>query len=211
MSGRGRSAPRDPGTRERNRRAEVERTTRETRVRVRVDLDGRGDASIATGVGFLDHMLELLAAHALLDLEVEAEGDRHVDEHHTVEDVGIALGEAISRALGERRGIRRYGFLLPMDEALARVALDLGGRSFVVFEAEFARERVGDLPTELVEDFVRALADHLRANIHVRVEYGRNDHHKIEAIFKALGRGLRAAIERDARLEDAVPSTKGVL
>lgn len=194
-----------------SRRGEALRETRETRIRVSLDLDGTGRAEISTGLGFLDHMLDLLAAHSLIDLEVEASGDLHVDEHHTVEDVGIALGTAMSTALGERRGIRRYGFLLPMDESLARVALDLGGRSFVVFEAEFAREKVGDLPTELVEDFVRGLADHLGANIHVRVEYGRNDHHKIEAIFKALGRALRAAVERDPRLEDRVPSTKGVL
>jgi imidazoleglycerol-phosphate dehydratase len=194
-----------------SRRGETVRETRETSIRVAVDLDGTGKASISTGVGFLDHMLELLAGHSLLDLDVEASGDLHVDEHHTVEDVGITLGMALAEALGERRGIRRYGFLLPMDEALARVALDLGGRPFVVFEAEFSREKVGDLSTELVEDFVRGLAQHLGANIHVRVEYGRNDHHKIEAIFKALGRALRAAIERDPRLEDRVPSTKGVL
>lgn len=194
-----------------SRRGETLRETRETSVRVAVDLDGTGKASIATGVGFLDHMLELLAGHSLLDLVVEASGDLDVDEHHTVEDVGITLGMALSEALGERRGIRRYGFLLPMDEALARVALDLGGRPYVVFEAEFSREKVGDLSTELVEDFVRGLAQHLGANIHVRVEYGRNDHHKIEAIFKALGRALRAAIEEDPRLEDRVPSTKGVL
>ena len=194
-----------------SRRAEVKRETRETSVRVVVDLDGSGRADIATGVGFLDHMLELLAGHSLVDVRIEARGDLEVDEHHTVEDVGITLGTAIAKALGERRGIRRYGFLLPMDEALARVAVDLGGRPFVVFEADFEREKVGDLPTELVEDFVRGLAQHLGANIHVRVEYGRNDHHKIEAIFKGLGRALRGAIERDPRLEDRVPSTKGVL
>ena len=194
-----------------SRRGMAERKTRETTVRVAVDLDGDGRSDISTGVGFLDHMLQLLSAHSLIDLDVEASGDLHVDEHHTVEDVGITLGMAMTDALGERRGIRRYGFLLPMDETLARVAIDLGGRSFVVFEAEFSRERVGDLPTELVEDFVRGLADHLGANIHVRVEYGRNDHHKIEAIFKALGRALRAAVEEDPRLEDRVPSTKGIL
>lgn len=166
---------------------------------------------VSTGVGFFDHMLELLAAHSLVDLEIEAEGDLRVDEHHTVEDVGITLGMAMAEAFGERRGIRRYGFWLPMDEALARVVIDLGGRPYVVFEAEFTRQTVGDLPTELVEDFIRALAQHLGANIHVRVEYGRNDHHKIEAIYKALGRALRAAIERDPRMEHRVPSTKGVL
>jgi imidazoleglycerol phosphate dehydratase HisB len=193
------------------RTAEVERETRETRIRVRVDLDGTGRAEVDTGIGFLDHMLELLSGHSLVDLEVEAEGDLEVDEHHTVEDVGIVLGQALSRALGERRGIRRYGFLLPMDESLARVAVDLGGRSYLVFRAEFERERVGDLPTELVEDFLKALADHLEANLHVTVEYGRNEHHKIEAIFKALGRALRAAVERDPRLGQELPSTKGTL
>lgn len=193
------------------RTAEVERETRETRVRVRVDLDGTGRAAVDTGIGFLDHMLELLSGHSLVDLEVEAEGDLEVDEHHTVEDVGIVLGQALARALGERRGIRRYGFLLPMDESLARVAVDLGGRSYLVLRAEFERERVGDLPTELVEDFLKALADHLEANLHVTVEYGRNEHHKIEAIFKALGRALRAAVERDPRLGQELPSTKGTL
>ncbi len=189
----------------------MERTTRETDVRVSVRLEGAGRSHIQTGIGFLDHMLELLAAHALVDLEVEADGDLEVDEHHTVEDVGIVLGQALSEALGDRRGIRRYGFLLPMDEALARVALDLGGRSYLVFRAEFGRDRVGELPTELVEDFLRALTDHLGATLHVTVEHGRNDHHKIEAIFKGLGRALRAAIERDPRLGDRVPSTKGTL
>ncbi len=194
-----------------SRVGEAARDTAETRVRVRVELDGSGRADVDTGIGFLDHMLALMARNAMLDLEVRARGDLRVDEHHTVEDVGLVLGEALDRALGERRGIRRYGFLLPMDEALARVAVDLGGRSYLVFEAEFARERVGELPTELVEDFLRALADRLRANLHVRVEYGRNDHHKIEAIFKALGRALRAAIERDPRLGEALPTTKGTL
>lgn len=194
-----------------SRVGEAVRETSETSVRVRVDLEGRGRSEVDTGIGFLDHMLELLARHALLDLEVEAEGDLHVDEHHTVEDVGLVLGEAMDRALGERRGIRRYGFLLPMDESLARVAVDLGGRPYLVFQAEFSRERVGDLPTELVEDFLKALSDRLRANLHVRVEYGRNDHHRIEAIFKALGRALRAAIEQDPRLGQELPTTKGTL
>jgi len=194
-----------------NRQGAANRETTETSVRVSVNLDGEGRSAISTGVGFFDHMLELLAAHSLIDIEIEAEGDLRVDEHHSVEDVGITLGLAMAEAIGERRGIRRYGFWLPMDEALARVVIDLGGRPFVVFEAEFKRQTVGDLPTELVEDFIRALAQHLGANIHVRVEYGRNDHHKIEAIFKALGRALRAAIEQDPRMEHRVPSTKGVL
>ncbi len=191
------------------RRGEAERETRETRVRVAVRLDGSGRAGVDTGVGFLDHMLELLAGHALLDLSVEAEGDLHVDEHHTVEDVGIVLGQALDDALGERRGIRRYGFLMPMDESLVRVAVDLGGRSHLVFEADFERERVGDLPTELVEDFLLALSRHLKATLHVTVLRGRNEHHKIEAIFKGLGRALRAAVERDPRLGRELPSTKG--
>lgn len=194
-----------------SRKGEVRRTTRETDVRVEVRLDGAGEARVRTGLGFFDHMLESLARNAAIDLLVEAEGDLQVDEHHTVEDVGLALGAALDRALGERRGIRRYGFWVPMDEALARVVIDLSGRSFVVFEAEFTRERVGELPTELVEDFVRALADRLRATIHVDVVRGRNDHHAIEALFKALGRALRAAAERDERFADRVPSTKGVL
>lgn len=194
-----------------SRRAKVTRATGETKVRVVVDLGGTGSADIATGIGFFDHMLEQLARHSLIDMTIRADGDLEVDEHHTVEDVGIALGQAVSKALGERRGIRRYGFLLPMDEALARVAVDLGGRSHVVFEAAFERESVGGFPTELVEDFVRALADNARANIHVRLEYGRNDHHRVEAIFKALGRALRAAVEEDPRLEDQLPTTKGTL
>ncbi|MEJ2483025.1 MAG: imidazoleglycerol-phosphate dehydratase HisB [Gemmatimonadota bacterium] len=194
-----------------NRRGSTDRTTRETRISVQVDLDGTGRSTIETGVGFFDHMLELLVRNAGLDANIVADGDLHVDEHHTVEDVGLVLGSALSEALGDRRGIRRYGFYVPMDEALARVVLDLGGRPFVVFEADFDRERVGELPTELVEDFVRGLAQTLGANIHVRVEYGRNDHHRIEAIFKALGRALRAAIERDSRFEDRIPSTKGIL
>lgn len=194
-----------------SRRAKVTRATGETKVRVVVDLGGTGSADIATGIGFFDHMLEQLARHSLIDMTIRADGDLEVDEHHTVEDVGIALGQALSKALGERRGIRRYGFLLPMDEALARVAVDLGGRSHVVFEAAFERESVGGFPTELVEDFVRALADNARANIHVRLEYGRNDHHRVEAIFKALGRALRAAVEEDPRLEDQLPTTKGTL
>ena len=193
------------------RSARLERTTKETSVVVEVDLEGTGQAKVATGIGLFDHMLQLLAKHAAIDLAVDANGDLHVDEHHTVEDVGLALGEALSTALGERRGIRRYGFLLPMDESLAQIALDLGGRPYLVFDASFSRERVGELPTELVEDFFKALSNALKANIHVTLHYGRNDHHKIEAIFKAFARALRMAIEEDPRLGDDVPSTKGVI
>ena len=201
----GRASPRA------GRTARVERATRETRVVVELNLQGTGRARIHTGIGFFDHMLELLAHHAVLDLTLEAAGDLHVDEHHTVEDVGLALGTALAQALGDRRGIRRYGFLLPMDESLAQVALDLGGRPVLVFRASFERERVGGLPTELVEDFFKAVTDTLKASVHVILHGGRNDHHKIEAIFKAFGRALRMAIEDDPRLGDAVPSTKGVI
>lgn len=194
-----------------SRSARVQRSTKETSITVEVELDGAGRTRVATGIGFLDHMLDLLGHHAALDLVIEAKGDLHVDEHHTVEDVGLALGEALSRALGERRGIRRYGFLLPMDESLAQVALDLGGRPTLVFQVAFERERVGELPTELVEDFFKAVSDSLKANVHVQVHYGRNDHHKIEAIFKAFGRALRMAVEDDPRLGGGVPSTKGVI
>jgi imidazoleglycerol-phosphate dehydratase/histidinol-phosphatase len=194
-----------------NRASRFERVTKETAISVEVRLDGRGTAKVSTGIGFFDHMLELLAKHSGIDLTIEASGDLRVDEHHTVEDVGLTLGEALSQALGKRRGIRRYGFLLPMDESLAQVAIDLGGRPYLVFDAKFQREVVGELPTELVEDFFKAMSDSLRANIHVNLHYGRNDHHKIEAIFKAFARALRTAIEADPRFEDEVPSTKGVI
>lgn len=192
------------------RSASITRRTSETEVSVAVALDGTGSASIATGIGFLDHMLEQLARHAGIDLTVSAAGDLHVDEHHTVEDTGIVLGEALRAALGHKRGIARYGFLLPMDDALAQVALDLGGRPYLAFDVDFRRERVGDLPTELVEEFLRALANGLRANLHVSAG-GRNDHHKIEAIFKGIARSLRDAIRRDERRPSALPTTKGVL
>jgi imidazoleglycerol-phosphate dehydratase/histidinol-phosphatase len=192
------------------RSASVRRTTAETEVSVRVSLDGTGTAGIDTGVGFFDHMLAQMAKHSLVDLDVTVKGDLKVDEHHTVEDTGLALGEALARALGEKRGIQRYGFVLPMDESLAQAALDLGGRPYLSFHAEFQRERVGGLPTELVEDFFRALADGLRANLHLSVR-GRNDHHKIEALFKATARALRQAIAQDERAPASIPSTKGVL
>lgn len=194
-----------------SRSASFERKTSETSIRVTVDLDGQGEGRIDTGIGFFDHMLQLLARHSGVDLEIRAEGDLEVDEHHTVEDVGLALGQALSRALGERRGIRRYGFLLPMDESLAQVAIDLGGRPYLVFNVELSRERVGELPTELVQDFFKALSDTLRANVHINLHYGRNDHHKIEAVFKAFARALRAAVENDPRFGDQVPSTKGAM
>jgi imidazoleglycerol phosphate dehydratase HisB len=193
------------------RTATLSRKTGETDVALTLGLSGSGAGTRDTGVGFFDHMLETLARHALLDLQVEASGDLHVDEHHLVEDVGLSLGEALSIALGERRGIRRFGFVAPMDESLAEAAIDLGGRPFLVFRAGFRRERVGDLPTEVVREFFRALSDRLRATLHLRVRYGRNDHHKIEALFKAFALALRAACEADARRGDDVPSSKGTL
>ncbi len=190
------------------RRATVTRRTKETQIRVAVDLDdANAPARIATGLGYYDHMLEQVAKHGGFALALECQGDLHIDEHHTVEDVALALGEALRQALGARQGIRRYGFVLPMDEARAEVAVDLGGRPYLVFEGEFRRERVGELPTELVPHFFRSLADSLRASIHVRVS-GENDHHQVEAAFKGLGRALRDAL----RVEGAgIPSTKGML
>jgi len=193
------------------RLASVNRRTDETDVFVQCNLDGKGDFQIETDIKFFNHMLEQLSKHALIDLRIKAKGDSDIDDHHVVEDIGLTLGQALSRALGPRKGISRFGFLLPMDDTLAEVALDIGGRSYLVFNCEFKREKVGDLPTEMVEHFFRSLADSLRANIHINVRYSRNEHHKIEAIFKAFGRALRMACERDHRLEDSLPSTKGVL
>jgi imidazoleglycerol-phosphate dehydratase / histidinol-phosphatase len=189
------------------RRAALERKTRETHVRIAVDLDAETPMRVATGIGFFDHMLEQLAKHAGVALELECRGDLHIDEHHTVEDCALTLGEALRVALGDKAGIGRYGFLLPMDEARAQVAIDLSGRSVSVFEGRFARDRVGELPTELVPHFFRSLADSLGAAIHVSVS-GENTHHMIEACFKGVGRALRQAVRREG---GEVPSTKGVL
>jgi imidazoleglycerol-phosphate dehydratase len=193
------------------RTAEITRRTSETDVVVELNLDGTGSAQLQTGVGFLDHMLQLLARHAAIDLHVRADGDLHVDQHHTVEDVGICLGQAIRKALGDRAGIRRYGhFTLPMEETLVTTAIDLGGRSYVVFDARFPAAKIGDFDSELVEDFWRATAANALCNLHVLLHYGRNSHHISEAIFKSLARSLRMAIERDDSLP-GVPSTKGVI
>lgn len=189
------------------RSATVERTTAETRVRVRVDLDREATPTVATGLGFFDHMLEQLGRHGGFALALTCAGDTHVDEHHTVEDSALALGEALAQALGDKRGIARYGFALPMDESRAEALIDLSGRPYFVFEGAFARERIGDLPTELVPHFFRSLADALRATLHLRVA-GENTHHMVEACFKVVARALRAAIRRDG---EALPSTKGVL
>jgi imidazoleglycerol-phosphate dehydratase/histidinol-phosphatase len=189
------------------RRAYVQRATRETRVTVSVDLDATEPVRSQTGIGFLDHMLEQLAKHGGFALELSCEGDLHIDEHHTVEDSALALGEALRRALGDKRGIGRYGFVLPMDEARAQVAIDLSGRAYTLFEGRFARDHVGELPSELVPHFFRSLADSLGAAIHVTVS-GENTHHMIESCFKGVGRALRQALRREGR---DLPSTKGVL
>lgn len=193
------------------RRAELHRATRETEIRLVLDLDGTGQAKVDTGVGFLDHMLELFAKHGLFDLEVSCKGDLRVDAHHTTEDVGILLGSAIEKALGDKAGIRRYGHLvLPMDEVLVTVAVDLGGRPYWAWDAPMPTPRVGDFDTELAADFWQAVAVNGRMNLHVVLHAGRNSHHVIEAIFKAAARALRSACEIDPRVV-GVPSTKGTL
>ena len=191
--------------------ATVERDTKETKVSARCNLDGRGVYEINTGINFFNHMLEQLSKHSLVDLSIQAKGDVHIDDHHTIEDVGLVIGEVISRALSERKGIRRYGFLLPMDDTLVEVAIDLGGRPYLVFNCDFKREKVGDLRTEMGEHFFRSVAETLKANIHINVKYSKNEHHKIEAIFKAFAKALRMATERDPRQKNILPSTKGVL
>ena len=194
------------------RSAVIDRHTTETRIELRLGLDGRGRYFVRTGIRFLDHMLELVARHGAFDLEVNAKGDLDVDQHHTVEDLGIALGEAVSLALGRRRGINRAGyFVMPMDETLAVAAIDLGGRPHAVIELRVTAARVGDLQTELVHDFFEGFAIGARANVHVKVLYGRSSHHKIEAVFKAFARALRVACAKDKRLARMLPSTKGLL
>ena len=194
-----------------SRTAAIDRRTRETNIQLELNLDGTGQSQLATGVGFLDHMLELLARHAAIDLKVEAQGDLHVDFHHTVEDVGICFGQALRTALGDKSGLRRYGHTtLPMEETLASVTWDLSGRYFLVFQASFPSPKIGDFDSELVEDFWQAVAANVLANLHVNVHYGRNSHHISEAIFKAAARSLRMAAEIDPRMP-GVPSTKGTL
>ena len=191
---------------------EVDRTTKETAIRVRVDVDGTGVAKVATGVGFFDHMLEQLGRHSLIDLTVDAEGDLHVDSHHTVEDVGIALGTALTRALGDKRGIRRYGWAaVPMEEALVLVALDLSGRPFLAFDAPVPSEQIGTYDPDLTEEFFMALTRSGGITLHIRLLSGRNSHHIVEGVFKAVAKALRIAVEVDPRGGDEVPSTKGVL
>ena len=195
-----------------SRTAQIARATAETDIALRLDLDGTGRAEIDTGIGFLDHMLTALARHALFDLTVVAKGDLQVDFHHTTEDVGIVLGQALRQALGEKRGIRRYGHaVVPMDEALAEAAIDLSGRAFLVWQVEFQRPKIGEMDTELFEEFFRALSSNGLMALHVVLRHGHNAHHVAEGCFKAVARALREAVERDPRTADAIPSTKGVL
>jgi len=193
------------------RTATIKRKTGETDITIKVNLDGTGKYQINTGMVFLNHMLELFSRHSLIDLLIKAKGDLKIDEHHLVEDVGICLGQAIRKALGNKKGVKRYGFLLPMDDALTEVALDLGGRPYLVWNVSFKREKIGDMPTELFEDFFRAITDNLQANIHINLRYGRNEHHIAESIFKALARAMRFAISRDERVKNLLPTTKGML
>jgi imidazoleglycerol-phosphate dehydratase len=195
-----------------SRRATIARTTAETDIRASLLLDGTGQVQVATGIGFLDHMLTALGRHALFDLVVDAKGDLHIDDHHTTEDVGIVLGQCLRQALGDKRGIRRYGqCLLPMDEALAEAAVDISGRPFLAWSVPFARPKIGGMDTELFEEFFRAFAFNAGITLHVTLKAGSNAHHVAEACFKALARTLRMAVEIDPRAPDAVPSTKGVL
>jgi imidazoleglycerol-phosphate dehydratase len=192
--------------------ASFARNTSETRISIRLTIEGTGQYKVATGIRFFDHMLELFTRHGAFDLELKCDGDLDVDQHHTVEDVGIALGEAVSKALGRRRGINRAGyFVMPMDETLAVVAVDLGGRPHTVVDLQVTAPKVGDLQTELVHDFFEGFAIGGRANVHVKVLYGRSSHHKIEAVFKAFARALRVAVAKDRRLARLLPSTKGLL
>ena len=194
------------------RTASVSRRTKETEISVTVDLDGKGVSKMSTGVGFFDHMLDQLSRHSLIDMTVEAKGDLHIDDHHTVEDTGIALGQAIAKALGERRGICRYASIdLAMDETLTRAALDVSGRPFLVWQVDFSAPKIGTFDTELVREFFQALAQNAGITLHVTNHYGANNHHIAETCFKAVARALRAACEHDPRQEGAIPSTKGTL
>jgi len=194
------------------RQASVERATKETRIRATVNLDGTGVYRVQTGVGFLDHMLEQLSRHSLMDLEVEAQGDLHIDFHHTTEDVAICIGEAVSKALGDRKGITRYGSaMIPMDETLTTVALDLSNRPYLIWKVGFSKPKLGEMDTELFKEWFQAFAQSAGATLHVWNQYGENNHHIVESCFKGLARALRDSVTVDLRKADAVPSTKGVL
>lgn len=192
------------------RTAEHKRATKETDIKIEVNLDGTGKAKIKTGIGFFDHMLEQIAWHGNVDLTIITKGDLHVDEHHTVEDTGIALGEAIKKALGEKSGIKRYGFFLPMDDSIAQCSIDLGGRNYLNFNCKFEREKVGEFPTELTAEFFKGLSMGLGANIYLKAS-GKNDHHKIEAMFKAFAKSLNEALRIDERAKGKLPTTKGLI
>lgn len=189
------------------RKATVKRTTRETDINIDVDLNGQGNSKISTGLGFFDHMLDQLSRHGSIDLEIQVTGDLHIDEHHTIEDTALALGEAFLKALGDKRGIERYGFCLPMDDCLAQVAVDFGGRPWLVWEAEFKREKIGEMPTEMFHHFFKSFSDAAKCNLNIKAE-GTNEHHKIEAIFKAFAKAIKMAVKKEGNL---LPSTKGVL
>ena len=191
------------------REVEHERNTNETKIKIKVNLDGNGQSDINTGVGFFDHMLDQIARHGKIDLTIQTQGDLHIDEHHTIEDTGIALGEAFAKALADKRGIERYGFALPMDEATAKVLIDFGGRNWMVWNALFKREKIGDMPTEMFYHFFKSFSDAARCNLHIEC-HGDNEHHKIEAIFKAFAKAIRMAVKRDP-FSNHLPSTKGVL
>ena len=194
------------------RKGAITRKTKETSIEVAVDLDGSGASDISTGVGFFDHMLDQLARHSLIDLTIRAKGDRHIDDHHTVEDVGIALGQALAQALGDKKGLTRYAdCLLPMDETLTRVALDVSGRPFLVFLSEFPTERIGSFDTQLVREFFQAFAGNAGLTLHIETLYGANSHHIAESSFKGVARALKAAVAIDPRQAERVPSTKGAL
>jgi imidazoleglycerol-phosphate dehydratase len=194
------------------RAAEITRNTIETRIRVKVELDGSGRADVSTGVGFLDHMLEQIARHGMIDLEIEASGDLHVDAHHTVEDVGITLGQALAGALGDKKGVRRYGLAyVPLDEALSRAVVDLSGRPGLIYEVAFVRARIGDFDVDLVREFFQGFVNHAAVTLHLDNLRGTNAHHQCETLFKAFARALRVALETDPRALDMVPSTKGTL
>ena len=192
------------------RTASVKRKTKETDIRIDLSLDGNGKSKISTGIGFFDHMLEQIARHSNINLNIKVKGDLHIDEHHTVEDTGLAMGEALREALGNKKGIKRYGFLLPMDDSVAQCTIDLGGRSYLNFRCKFDRNKVGEFPTELTEEFFRAISSALKANIYIRAK-GKNDHHKIESIFKAFAKALNEACRFDERNMGILPSTKGML
>jgi len=194
------------------RSAEVQRNTLETRIRVKVDLDGSGRSQLATGVGFFDHMLDQIARHGMLDLEVEAQGDLHIDAHHTIEDVGITLGQALAKAWGDKKGLVRYGHAyVPLDEALSRVVIDLSGRPGLTFNVPFVRGTIGEFDVDLVREFLQGLVNHANITVHVDNLRGDNAHHQAETVFKAFGRALRMAVDADARAAGAIPSTKGSL